>query len=216
MQRLSLKAAGRETRIAGTVRITASMVASHYVLPPILASIRRAEPDIQIELVPSDETQNLLFRDADIAVRMYRPDQLDVVTRHVTDVALGIFGATQYLNARGRPQVPEDLHDHDLIGYDTNDMILRRMRELGFQATRDSFALRCDNQATYWELLRHGGGIGFTQAAIGRADPLVEELHLGLDLGTLPVWLTAHPSLRQTPRLRRVWDLLTDALGRVR
>ena len=105
--------------------------------------------------------------------------------------------------------------DHDLIGYDSNDLILREMRRLGFSATRDSFVLRCDNQATYWELLRQGCGIGFSQRCIAQDDPLVEELDLGLDLPHLPVWLTAHPSLRETLRLRRVWDLLAAELGQL-
>ena len=74
-------AAGRDMTLSGTVRITASVVVSHYLLPEVLAELRLAEPDIEIELVPSDTPENLLYREADIAIRMYRPTQLDIVTR---------------------------------------------------------------------------------------------------------------------------------------
>ncbi|SFU15123.1 LysR family transcriptional regulator [Sedimentitalea nanhaiensis] len=214
MHTLSLTAAGQSQRLQGAVRITASVFASHHLLPPILADIRAAEPLIQLDLIPSDTTENLLFREADIAVRMYRPTQLDIVTRHITDLELGIFAAHSYLRRAGHPETAEDLMGHDLIGYDRNDLILRAMQAMGWSVTRDAFAVRCDNQATYWDLLRAGCGIGFSQANVGRADPLVQELEMGIDMPPLPVWLAAHPMMRQTPRLRRVWNLLADGLAR--
>jgi DNA-binding transcriptional LysR family regulator len=215
MNSIALTTAGQSRQLQGTVRITASVFASHHLLPPIIADIRAAEPLIQLDLLPSDTTENLLFRAADIAVRMYRPTQVDIVTAHIADLDLGVFAAHSYLARKGRPQTPQDLLTHDLIGYDSNDQIVRSMREMGWPVSRDSFAVRCDNQATYWELLRAGCGIGFSQANVGRADPLVSELDLGIKIPPLPVWLAAHQAMRQTPRIRRVWDLLTGALRAV-
>jgi len=212
MNQIALTAAGQSQALDGTVRITASVFASQHLLPPVLANIRAIEPKIQLDLVPSDATENLLFREADIAVRMYRPTQLDIVTRHITDLSLGVFAARSYLDRAGRPQFLEDILDHDLVGYDRNDLIIRTMGAMGWAITRDDFAVRCDNQATYWELVRAGCGIGFSQISVGRADPEVEELALGLDIPPLPVWLASHQAMRQTPRIRRVWGLLADGL----
>ena len=212
MYRLSLQAAGQSEELAGTVRITASVFASHYLLPPILAEIRRAEPGIELELVPTDESENLLYRAADIALRMYRPTQLDVITRHVADLPLGIFAAKSYLEQRGTPQTAEELWRHDLVGYDSNDLILNTMRSMGWQVDRTAFTMRCDNQATYWQLVRAGCGIGFCQCDVARADASVAELDLGIKIPPLPVWLTTHSAMRETPRIRRVWSLLAKAL----
>jgi DNA-binding transcriptional LysR family regulator len=211
MNAFALTAAGQAERLEGTVRITASVFASHYLLPPVLARIRTLEPAIEIELVPSDETENLLFRAADIALRMYRPEQLDIITRHLCDLPLGVFAARSYLARKGVPQSAEDLWQHELVGFDTNDLILTSMRALGWPARRRDFAARCDNQAVYWQLVRAGCGIGFSQAAVGRADPLVQELHLGIEIPPLPVWLAAHPAMRRTPRVARIWQLLAEA-----
>ena len=212
MNQIALTAAGQSQALDGTVRITASVFASQHLLPPVLSHIRAIEPKIQLDLVPSDATENLLFREADIAVRMYRPTQLDIVTRHIADLSLGVFAARSYLDRAGRPQFLEDILDHDLVGYDRNDLIIRTMGAMGWAITLDDFAVRCDNQATYWELVRAGCGIGFSQISVGRADPEVEELALGLDIPPLPVWLAAHQAMRQTPRIRRVWGLLADGL----
>jgi len=213
MNTIALTVAGQSQQLKGTVRITASVFASHHLLPPILAHIREQEPLIELELVPSDTSENLLFRAADIAVRMYRPNQLDIVTRHVCDLAIGVFAADSYLARKGTPQTPEQLRQHDLVGYDTNELILHTTRALGWTMERKDFATRCDNQATYWQLVRAGCGIGFSQRNVGTADPLVQELDLGLQIPPLPVWLAAHQAMRQTPRITRVWSLLAKGLN---
>lgn len=209
---LTLVSAGQAADLTGSVRVTASVFVSNFVLPEILAELRQIEPQIQIELVPNDGSQNLLFREADIALRMYRPTQLDIVTAHVTDLPLGCFAATDYIRRKGRPGTPDDLRHHDLIGYDNSDIILRAMRALGWPASRDDFALRCDDQAAYWQLVRAGCGVGFSQVAVGQADPAVEQLDLGLEIAPLPMWLAVHETLYRTPRVRRIWTLLTTAL----
>jgi DNA-binding transcriptional LysR family regulator len=213
MNAFALTAAGRTEDLRGTVRLTASTVVAQYVLPPIIADIRRAEPLIQIELVASDSSDNLLFREADIAVRMYRSTQLDIITRHLGDLRLGVFASRAYLDRRGWPRQATDLMDHDMIGYDRNDMILRHMRALGWPATPEMFAIRCDSQTAYLALIQAGCGIGFAQVGILGGIPDMVELDLGLDLPHLPVWLAAPQAMRNTPRIARVWDLLAGGLA---
>jgi DNA-binding transcriptional LysR family regulator len=211
--RMALIAAGEDRGLEGTVRITASVVVSHFLLPPVLARLRREAPGIKIDLVASDSSENLLFRQADIAVRMYRPEQLDMVTRHVCDLPLGLYAASAYLERVGRPETPEAAIALDWVGYDRNEMMIRGMQAAGFPVERDFFALRTDDQAAHWHLVRAGGGLGVMQQAIGDGEPLVERILDDLVLPRLPVWLTAHEALRPVPRVARVWDALTDALA---
>ncbi len=215
MREIALFAAGQEAGLAGAVRITASEMVSHHVLPPILARIRRERPEIEVELAPTDTTENLLYREADIAVRMYRPEQLDVVARYLGEMELGIFSSKAYLARCGTPKGPEEMQEHDLVGYDRSELIIRGMREAGFAISREDFKTRCDCQTTYWELVRAGCGIGFGQAMVARADPDMVEIDLGVPLPSLPVWLAAHQGLRHTPRVRLVWGMLVDGLSEV-
>lgn len=213
MSRIALTAAGREARLEGTVRITASVMTSLFHLPPIVALIRRKEPQIAIEIVPSDASSNLLFREADIAVRMYRPRQLDLVTRHLGELTLGLYAARDYLDRRGLPAGPQDFAKHDFIGYDQDPAIVEGMNAAGFPVTRDFFRTRCDDNAVYFNLLRAGCGIGFSQRIVARDFPDLVEIDAGTTLPTLPVWLTAHQAMRDTPRIRRVWDMLAEGLA---
>jgi DNA-binding transcriptional LysR family regulator len=212
---LALLAAGREQSLQGTVRLTASRVVSHYLLPPILADLRRQEPGIEIELVPSDSTENLLFREADIALRMYRPTQLDVVTRHLGNLPLAIYAARNFLDLHGRPQTPEALLALDFVGMDRSDLSLRMMAGLGIARRREDFPMRCDDQVVYWALVQAGCGVGAAQCVIGDADPLVERIARFVTLPNLPVWLTAPEALRQNPRVRRVMEFLAEAFRQI-
>lgn len=209
---MALTAAGQDRALSGSVRITASAVVSHFLLPSVLARLRREEPGIEIDLVASDSSENLLFREADIAVRMYRPGQLDVVTRHVTDLAMGAYAAPGFLDRHGRPTTADELLNLDWVGFDRNEMIIQGMRQAGWPVSRGFFKLRTDDQAAYWQLVRAGGGVGIMQQAVGEADGAVERIMPDLSLPRLPVWLTAHEAVRRVPRVARVWDALATAL----
>ena len=208
----SLIAAGASGAISGTVRITASVMAAQRIMPAIISRIRQAEPDIQIELVATDDSQNLLFREADIAVRMYRPTQLDVITQHVGDVELGLYAAQTYLQRVGQPDGMDALKELDWVGYDTSDVIINGFKNAGVDVDRSFFAVRCDNNGVLFEMVREGCGLGFISRKLAQHDPKLQELDLGVPIPRLPVWLTAPQALRHSPRIKRVWDLLAEEL----
>ncbi|MEO0503071.1 MAG: LysR family transcriptional regulator [Pseudomonadota bacterium] len=199
----------------GTVRITASRVVAHFTLPAIIADLRTAHPEIDIEVAASDSSENLLRREADIALRMYRPTQDDVITRHVADLELGAYASHSYIARRGLPQRLQDIPQHDLIGYDRSTLIIDGFRARGLMLERTAFGVRCDDQAACWQLVLAGCGIGFTQCIVGDTDPRVQRLFGDEPVETLPVWLTAHPDLRRVPRVRVVYDALATALSQM-
>lgn len=211
-QKLRLTAAGQAGDLDGTVRITSSVFTAHHIMPSIIAGLRRDLPQIQIDLVPSDASENLLFREADIAVRMYRSEQLDIVTRHLGDAPIGIYAHRDYLERAGMPERFEDLVQFDVIGYDRSELIIRGMRAAGWEVDRDWFPTRCDHHAIYFELLRAGCGVGFAQIYVADRAPGLVRLFPEFPIPGLPVWLAAHQSLRKSPRISRVWDRLEEGL----
>jgi DNA-binding transcriptional LysR family regulator len=212
MNSIALTAAGTSARAEGTVRLTASHVVAQFFLPDILAKLRETHPAIHITLIPSDVQENLLFREADIAVRMLQSSQLDIVTRKLGALDLGIYAAPGYLARKGRPHSIEDFIDHDIVGYDKSGLILQGMRALGLPAEKITFATKCDDQVTYLELVRQGCGIGFCQTAIAQASGL-EEILPDFPIPPLPVWLATPEALRRVPRISVVWEALKTGLA---
>ena len=210
---LSRTLSGAQSQSAGTVRITASVPVAVQLLPPVLAAMRQALPDIQIELVSSNQVSNLLRREADIAVRMMRPEQNSLIARKIGDVRLGAYASRGYLESRAPLRKASDLLQHELIGGDADPAILQGFAAMGFPVTRSAFALRSDDFIVQWQAVRAGLGIGFCADYMVRGEADVLEVLAGqLKIPSLPMWLAVHREIRTNARIRRVFDYLANAL----
>jgi DNA-binding transcriptional LysR family regulator len=207
---------GAQAQTRGTVRITASVPVAVNLLPPLLAQMRQQLPEIQVELVSSNLVSNLLRREADIAVRMVRPEQGTLVARKIGDVALGAFAHHSYLARRGTPRSGTELLTHDLIGGDTDLTILQGFAAMGYAIEREAFALRTDDLMAQWQALRAGLGVGFVASYLARTDPDVMPVLAGqLKVPALPMWLAVHREIRTSRRIRAVYDFLVASLPQV-
>lgn len=200
--------------VRGTVRITASDVVAVEVLPPILAELHAAYPDLTLELAPSNRMEDLLRREADIAVRMLPPTQGVLIARHIGGIELGLFAHRRYLERCGMPATVEDLAGHTLIGYDKENAFLRGVRAQLPWAQRSRFALRTDSDLAAIAALRAGFGVGFCQVGLAQRNPdLVRLFGKAVSL-TLDTWVAMHEDLRDSPHCRAVFDALAAGLAR--
>ncbi len=205
---LSRVLAGQREMTTGTVRITTSMVAATYLLPPLLAALHAEEPGIQLELCASNGLSNLLRRDADIAVRMVRPVQTSLVARKLVSVGIGVYAHERYLQRAGTPRSPQDLAGHTLIGYADDDTIEKGFAAMGMPLQRHDFALRTDDQVAYGRLVAEGAGIGFVAHYSARHWPGVRRVVPMLPIPPLPCWLAVHREIKSSKLVRRVYDFL--------
>ena len=208
---LERAASGQGSGVRGVVRVTASEVIGVEVLPPILAQLREKHPDLQLELMLSNRMQDLLQREADIAVRMTRPTQELLIARRIGLVGLGLHATRQYVKRHGAPETPADLQHHALIGFDQPTAFIRAAGNSlpGFQ--REVFAMRANSDLAQLALIRSGAGIGICQVAIGKRDGLVRLLRKQFSL-QLDTWIAMHEDLRNSPRCRVTFDALVAGL----
>lgn len=210
---LQLQAAGRESDLRGTVRITASEFVSLHFLPRMVAEARDTYPEIEVEIVATDRAENLLFREADIAIRMFRPTQLNLVAKKIGVVELGLFGSVSYIQKHGYPMTPADMAHHNIIGADTRSHMIDGFRKAGMEVDRHFFPVRCDTNTVTFELVRAGAGLGFGALPMVRRDPNLRAIDFGVEIPPLEIWLTAHDAVRRAPRVEAIWDLLADGLS---
>jgi DNA-binding transcriptional LysR family regulator len=196
----------------GKVRITTSMVAGCWLLPALIARLQAEEPGIAVELVTSNQLTNLLRREADIAVRMVRPEQSSLVARKLGDLPICAAAHRDYLQRAGTPRRPEELLRHRLIGYDRDDTIERGFAGMGFPIAREQFVVRTDDQVAYGRLVAAGVGIGFVARYNIACWPGVEAILPMLPIPPLPCWLAVHREIRSNRVVRRVYDFLADAI----
>jgi DNA-binding transcriptional LysR family regulator len=197
---------------AGTVRITASEGFAARVLAPILTGLAEAHPGIEIELSATNEVENLVRRDADIAVRHTRPDQEELIAQRLGMVEVGLFAARGYVVRHGLPRDVRALAGHRLIGPDKDPVGLRLAERWGLPMDSLRFALRTDSRTAQEAAVRAGFGIGVMSMA--EVEPGGDLLRVFPETATaaFPLWLAAHADMRQSPRLRIVYDALAGAL----
>jgi DNA-binding transcriptional LysR family regulator len=209
---LERAAASQGTGVRGTVRVTASDVIGVEVLPPILTRLRDQHPDLVVELVLTNRVQDLLRREADIAVRMLRPRQELLVARRIGRIELGLHAHERYLSRHGTPRNLADLAKHSLIGFDQTTAFIRSAGKALSGWRREAFAMRTDSDLAHLALIRSGAGIGICQAAIGRRDAAIVRILAKQFSLPLETWITMHEDLRNSPRCRVTFDALVEGL----
>ena len=209
---LSLTASGQSTSLEGTVCITATDVTATYVLPKIVEKLRRAEPGINVEIIASNSSSDLKRREADIAIRAYRPTQPDLVARKVSDVPWTLYANPLYLKRIGNPASPESFGDAAFIGFDRSERMITVLDELGFSLTQRNFPVITESHLVHWELVKYGVGIGVMPVDLGDAESMVQRVLPDLEPLVNELWLAAHRELKTSRRIRTVFDFLATEL----
>lgn len=205
-------ASGLSGEDVGTIRITASEIIAAEVIAPILAGMQSNHPGIIVELVVSNQLQDLLRRNADIAVRMAPPQQDALLAKRIGDVELGLFAAPSYLTRRPIPEREADLlDDHLVVGFDTPLPYTRIFELRGQRVTREHFSFRTDSDTGQFAAIRAGCGIGVCHGPLGRRERLVRVLPEAFS-AKVGMWLCMHEDQKAVPQCRLVFDYLADGL----
>ena len=205
-------ASGLEERIAGTIRLSANEILGGLLLPGLIAAFMAEHPMIEIEIEVSNAASNLLRRDADIAVRMFRPAQNDLVARKVRDIPLGLFAHESYLARRPAPKDLGDLKAHVLLGQDRNPSLIAAYGAAGLTTQPADFQFRCDNNIATISALRAGIGIGPLHMGMAALWPGMVQVLPQIKIPPLELWLACHADVRHNKRIRLVMDFLAEKL----
>lgn len=202
-------ASGSADSLKGAIRITASQIIGAEVLPPILGAFHGRHPEIDIELVLSNKTEDLSRRDADIAVRMMRPTQGALLARKVGSLGVGFYAAPDYVARHGLPQDLAGLRDRPMIGFARVAPPIEALKDLvlPWEISRELFAFRSDNDLAQIAAIRAGLGIGTCQHQLARRYGLTPVLAEAFEF-ELEVWIAMHETLKGHRRMRLMFDHL--------
>ncbi|MEH6445186.1 MAG: LysR family transcriptional regulator [Oceanospirillaceae bacterium] len=210
----SLLANGHSQQLEGNVCISASEVYAMFWLPKIIAKLRLLEPKINIEIIATNVASDLRKREADIAIRNFRPTQSELIARKIKDVNAKLYASPSYLKSINKIIEPEDLDQANFISFDSSGMLLKGLREMGLNLNSDNFNHLSENFIVHWELVKQGLGIGIMPQDIGDLEPKVQQVLPSFNSISYPVWLTTHRELHTNSRVRMVFDLLGEELAK--
>ncbi|BCL77040.1 LysR family transcriptional regulator [Jeongeupia sp. HS-3] len=164
-----------------------------------------------LELAVSNRIDDLIRREADIAVRVAPPSQAALLAQRVGEIEVGLFAHPAYLARRDAPVSVAGLFAHSLIGFDAGAAYTRTLQLDGQALTREQFSLRTDCDLAQLAMIRAGFGIGACHAALAQRSGLIRILP-GHFQPRVPAWVVMHENLRSTARYRTVFDALVDGM----
>lgn len=211
---LSIAATGRSQCIEGSVCITTSEIAAAYILPAIIQKLRRKAPKVRIELIASNSTTDLRRREADIAVRFFRPTHPDLIVKKVAEITGRLYASEAYLADIGNPKKLQELDQAEYIEFSESDTITQSLKSIGLNPRASQFPIMTESRVVHWELAKTGLGIAAMPEIIGDNEPLVKRVLPSLMLGRGEVWLASHRELKTSRRVRLVFGFLADELAR--
>lgn len=213
-RRVAWVAEGQSLSLAGTICIAASEAVAAHLVSPRVVELRELYPEIEIEIVASIRTSDLLRREADIAIRNFQPSEPELYARRIRDSNAYLYASPAYLERLGHPTTKEGLSAADFMGFDRSEAMLQGLNALGLTLTERNFPIVCENQLVQWELCKRGAGICVMLEEVGDPEPGVVRVLEDFPAISVPIWLTSHRELKTSRRVRVVYDHLAEALGR--
>ncbi len=207
---MSLAATGRSKALEGSICITATEVTAIYDLAPIIAKLRKIHPGVEVEVAASDDSKDLRRREADIAMRNYRPKENDLVARKIGEEVAMLYASADYIEKYGVPNKLRDLRNHKFVGFDGSDEMVKQLSSIGLEISDDNITVRAGNHMVHWELTKAGVGIGIMPERVGDLEPKVRSIMPSFRKMVYPVWLVAHRELHTSRRIRTVFDFIAS------
>jgi DNA-binding transcriptional LysR family regulator len=211
--RLSLVASGKSQTIEGSISISATEDAAVFVLPSIIKKLRGVHPGIEVEIIASNAETDLLRREADIAIRGFRPTQVDLIARKLKPVSASYYATSEYIASIGNPTSLEQLQSADFVGFETSGQMIQRLAEMGLKLTTKNFPFLSANRLVQWELAKQGICIGIFADQAAEAEPRLAKVLPNEPPYEGEIWLVAHRELRMNRRVRTVYEFLAEELS---
>ncbi|HEY1432032.1 MAG TPA: LysR family transcriptional regulator [Stellaceae bacterium] len=207
--------AGRDSLIAGSVRVTTPEGLAYQLVAPAIAVLRETHPELRVDLIAGVRSLDIARREADLAVRFARPSASDLVCRKLGEVAFSLYASKHYLARTGVPNQGQGLADFDLITF-TGAPTAMSPFFMGESLEGARIALRCDNPLI--QLRAAASNVGIVEAAcfLGDSSPDLVRVWPDKAPARRVVWLIMHQDMRRAARIRAVSAAIGDAFRRQR
>ncbi|MDA7946520.1 MAG: LysR family transcriptional regulator [Hyphomicrobiaceae bacterium] len=200
---------GRDTRLSGVLRVSAYESATSMLLRPHIEAFHANHPDIELELIETNETASLTRREADIALRYALKDPpMGLVGRRIGRSVYALYAAREYL--------PEILNNTDgpieTLCYTDQPVTLRQEDWFRERFPNTINTLRSNSPAVLTALAKTGPRLIRLPCLYGEFVPELVRLQIDPTDWGHEVWLLTHPDLRHTARVAAFMTFVGDRL----
>ena len=210
IQRLSQE--GKE-EVSGTVRLSLPEGLAHEILIPALNNFYQQYPNVNLELNVSSAAANLARGEADIAVRLFRPEQDDLVVKFLGEMKMAVYASRDYRKNYGLPANLKQLDQHRIISYGKQLFALDENQWLLKHGDESLCVLHSDSTLARLNATLSGVGLSIQPEVIAEKHSELISVFSESELPSHNAWLVYHKDLRQVARIRAVNDFISSCLS---
>ena len=213
---LERNAGGRDTRLAGLVRVTCAETVASHILAPCFAVLHVQHPEIMVDLIPNPRELSLSMREAEISVRLSRPDQHDLILRRIGTLAFGLYASPEYLQRRGELDFESGCPGHHLIAQLNDIQDATQTGWLADLAPRARVALQTSSHEAAISAAVHSGGLACLARFRADREEGLTRLAVPSPVPSAGIWLVVHRDSRPTARIRAALTHITGVCSKPR
>lgn len=210
---LTRLSAADTSHVDGIVHLTTTEAIAARYLMPHLPRLRLRHPALELVVSCAERKLDLARRQADVALRLARPSEQDVVTKRLMRIELALYASAPYLERRGRPIPGGSYVGHDVVAFIEGAASRPENDWLAANCPGARVVLRSNSVLTLVESVREGLALGLAPCVVGDRDPALVRLETPNAPTPRDLWLAYHEDFEPTPRVRAVIDFLVEVLG---
>ena len=205
-----------DRRLSGVIRITCPEADIAHLLAPIFDRFRAEHPRLRLEFLLTDHKLDLSKGEADVAIRGGEQRDDILIGRKIADTPWALYASRDYVKRRGKPERPEDIARHSLIGYTGPMANLRSVRWLQSTAPKAPVAAYSNSVLGALSAAKSGSGLALLPAHVANTERELARVFRLRPEFTEPLTLLVHPDLRKTPRIRAFIDFFFSEISVIR
>ncbi|MEM6294302.1 MAG: LysR family transcriptional regulator [Myxococcota bacterium] len=200
--------AGTDQRLQGRVRLSATEMLTTRFIAPRLGQFYEQYPEICVELVCTNRDINLARREADIALRLARPEHEDLIVKKLFTIELGFYARPEYVEQFGMPPQSGDWKDHRVVMFAESRPFRRENGWMESNLRDVQVVMRSDSVSSIYSAAVGGLGVALLPCEVADHDPKL--IRVPFDGAPEPrsAWQAVHRDLRHSARIRAVLDFL--------
>jgi DNA-binding transcriptional LysR family regulator len=196
---------------SGELRITTTVGLGSVWLTPRIKEFMELYPDIQVQMILEDEELDLSMRQADVAIRLRRPTQPDLIQRKLFTVHHHVYASVDYVKVNGIPKSVDELDKHKLLVFQGASYLtyLTLLQSIGRpEGDLRIPALRVNNVYGLRRAVQAGAGIAILADYLIAPDMNLVEINLGIETPQFDTYFVYPEELKDTKRITVFRDFI--------
>ena len=203
------RAKAHQRGMAGSIRLTCIEILANMAVTPAIAEFRKQHPEVQIDLMVTDQPLDLQAGEADLAVRAVQTlPNSDLIARKIVDYEFALYCSRDYAERMGVPATIAELVNHDLIGGDAGLDTVPAMIWMFEQVDGKAPVTRSNSMSNLVHAVRAGMGIAPLPCAVADADSRLVRCSECIESAVSTSYILLRRELKDTPRVRALIDFL--------